>query len=299
MEQSYSVGIPVRNEEKTIVQTLESVLSQTITPEEIIVCINGSSDNTGRKVTDMALAEKTIIPVSSMPGKANAWNQIASMRSKDTVMFCDGDVIINPHAAENMLKKFAQDSSLIIVGGANAYYVKEENTFFSRYFLENSNGTPVKQDWVCGRLYMARMNELFSLANQLEIELMPVDIINEDGFLEMLTTGYREIIDSAYNLSMHVSNFHDWMVGFKRIVAGQRQLKNRYPQYFGDSDFSLKRLKNYISRFGKIQSWEKRIGITSLFLLRTTLNVYYKFSNKLDYNPVWEETKSTKIEILP
>ena len=297
MEVNYSVGLPVRNEERTIVQTLESILAQTIQPQEILVCVNGSSDDTYAKVLDMTSTEDKINLITSTPGKANAWNKIVSECSENMVMFCDGDVIINSEAAENLFYHFVSNPELVIVGGANAYFNLDDTTIFSRFCLENSEGKPIRQEWVCGRLYMAKMNELFNLARKLEIELMPPDIINEDGFLEMLTTGYREVINSAYNLSMNTSTFHDWRIGFNRVLAGQKQLKKRYPQYYGDSDFSLKRLKNYATRFNEIRDWRKKVGITSLFLLRTALNIYYKLFDHLDYNPAWKETESTKVEI--
>jgi len=298
MKTEYSVGIPVRNEEKTIVQTVTSILAQTIQPTKIHVCVNGSTDGTYNNVLDMASVEKKINLIESNPGKANAWNRIVSGCLENTVMFCDGDVVVNPEAAEKMFDKFRKNEKLVLVGGSNAYFTCKDTTVFSRFFTENLKGKPIKQDWVCGRLYMTKIKELYDLAAKLEIELMPPDILNEDGFLEMLTTGYREIIDSAYNLSIQVPTFHDWQIGFKRVLAGQKQLKKRYPRLYGDSDFSIKRLRNYIKRFNEIDGWGKKTGVTSLFLLRTALNIYYKFFDSLDYNPVWKETQSTKIKIM-
>ncbi len=297
MNTEYSVGIPVRNEENTIIQTLTSILEQTIQPNEIHVCINGSTDGTSKKVLDMVAVEKNINLIKSKPGKANAWKKIVTESLENTIMFCDGDVKVNPEAAENMFNKFRKNKKLVLVGGSNAYYTSENTTFFSRFLTENLDGKPIKQDWVCGRLYMTKIKELYDLAKKLEVELMPVNIINEDDFLEMLTTGYREIIDSAYNTSMQVSTFHDWQMGFKRILAGQKQLKKMYPDLYGNSDFSIKRLKNYFKRFNEIDNIGKKIGVTSLFLLRTSLNIFYKLSDNLDYSPAWKETQSTKTKI--
>ncbi len=295
----YSVGIPVRNEEKTIVQTIDSVLAQTLQPREIHVCVNGSSDSTYDKVMDVAKVEKSINVITSEPGKANAWNKIVSESIDNKILFCDGDVIINPEAAEKMFSTFDKDANLVLVGGSNAYYTTGNTTVFSRYFTENVQGKPIKQKWVCGRLYMTKVKELYELAEKLEIELMPSDIINEDGFLELITSGHRQIIDSAYNLSMQVATFHDWKVSYKRIVAGQKQLKERYPHYFGDSDFSIKRLKNYVARFKEIEGVSRKIGVASLFMLRTGINLYFKFFDGLDYSTQWKETTSTKTRIEP
>ncbi|HIH31288.1 TPA: glycosyltransferase family 2 protein [Candidatus Woesearchaeota archaeon] len=294
MNIEYSVGIPVRNEEKTIVKNIESILVQTISPSEIHVCVNGSTDHTYNKVADMASTEHKIHLIKSIPGKSNAWNKIVSECITNYVMFCDGDVTLNPQAAENILNEFEENKRLILIGGANAYFSAQNNTIFSKYFTENLKGKPIKQDWVCGRLYMIKLNELYNLAKKCEIELMPRDIINEDGLLELITAGHRKIIDSAYNLSIQVATFHDWKIGFKRVLAGQKQLKQRYPQYFGDSDFSIKRMKNYFRRFNEIDELSKKMGVTSLLVLRTMLNIYYKLFSGLDYSTTWKETKSTK-----
>jgi len=295
MKLEYAVGIPVRNEEHTIIQTIESVLMQTIAPQEILVCVNGSSDNTYSKVKDMALAERNINLITSNPGKPNAWNKIVIESLENNIMFCDGDVIINSEAAENMLAKFTEKPDLIIVGGYSQYSNQEDKTIFSRYCTENTRLT--KQEGISGRLYMTKIKELLDLANKDNIKMMPPNIINEDAFLGLVTKGYRETIDSAYNISSRVSTFHDWKTEFKRILAGQKQLKQTYPKYFRDSDYSMKKLQRYITRYNQITDWKKKIGVASLFIIKTALIAYYNFFDDLDYTPVWQETKSTKTEL--
>ncbi len=297
MEVTYSVGIPVRNEESTIVQTLESILSQSTHPREVIVCVNGSTDNTYAITTDMALSEDKIKVITSSPGKANAWNRIVSVCSDNTMMFCDGDVTINSAAAENMIKTLSGNPELVLVGGSNAYFTSNPNTFFSKYFTEDTQGRLIKPNWVTGSLYMTKLNELFTLADKLKIELMPPDIINEDGLLDVITKGHNEIIDSAYSTIMKVSTFHDWYIQIKRIMAGQRQIIEKHPDYASDPQFSPKKLQHYLARFNEIEGIGKKIGVTSLFLLRKALGVYYKISDKLDYNPIWEEATSTKVRL--
>lgn len=294
MNTHYAVVIPVRNEESTIKQTLTSILNQTIPPQEIHICINASSDNTEKIVRNIALLENKINVHYSEPGKGNAWNKIMAKQSREKILFCDGDVIINKKAAEEMLATFEKTKDLILVGGANAYFSSEKETIFSKYFTENLEGKPLKQDWVCGRLYMTKTKELFSLAEKFNIPLMPQNIINEDQLLDFITNNYKEIIDTTYNLSMQVSTFNEWKISFKRIVAGQEQLKELFPEHYKNTENITKRLKTYVKRFNDIDDWKKKIGVTSLFFLRNILKPYYKISNSLDYNPVWKETHSTK-----
>jgi glycosyltransferase involved in cell wall biosynthesis len=297
MDFDYSFGIPARNEEKTIIQTLESVINQTIPPKEIFVCVNGSKDKTYEKVRDMSIVENKINLISSASGKANAWNKIYSECSRDKIIFCDGDVIINSSAAENICNEFDKDSNLVLVGGSNAYSTSDKNTFFSKYFTENLKGNPIKQEWVCGRLYGVKTKELSNLARKLNVSLMPKDIIAEDTYLGILTKDNKKIIDSAYNLSMHVSTFNEWRLTFERGLAGKKQLKRIFTGHSGNQTFSIKRLSNYVERFNKISCWKNKLGVSSLVFLKSYLNLYHNIFNKLDYNPLWKETTSTKKKI--
>ena len=145
---------------------------------------------------------------------------------------------------------------------------------------------------------MLKINELRSLCSKLNIELMPTDIINEDGFLEMVSTNYREIIASAYNLSAQVNSFDDWLTAYKRVLAGQFQLKEKFPEHFGDSEISLNRLKNYYNRFKNIDGVSRKLGLGTLFAIRLGLNIYYKFNReKLSQNNIWTQTTSTKVKL--
>ncbi len=173
MNNNYSVGIPVRNEEKTISKTLSSIINQTIPPKIIYVCVNGSEDKSFEIIEDLSKTEKKIKILTSDPGKGNAWNEILKNSLENKILFCDGDVIINSSAAENMLKTFKNNTDLIIVGGANAYFPNKTETFFTKYFTENLTGKPIKQNWICGRLYMAKIKELQEIAKTFDIKLMP------------------------------------------------------------------------------------------------------------------------------
>ena len=59
-----SVIIPAYNAEKTIARTLSSVVTQTLDEVEIIVVINGTTDNT-YEVTEKVLSNQTasLVPI--------------------------------------------------------------------------------------------------------------------------------------------------------------------------------------------------------------------------------------------
>jgi glycosyltransferase involved in cell wall biosynthesis len=297
MQTPYSVGLPVRNEENNIVQCIESLLDQSISPRAIHVCVNGSSDKTYQLVSDMAKVETSIDVLTSEPGKAKAWNEIVANSDDAYMLFTDGDVVINQDAARHLLNKLNSDNRLAIVGGAKAYYSNDSTTFFSRYFTENISGNSIAVPLLCGSLYLAHLPSLKLLAIKKNVQLIPDDIINEDQFLGLLASDYKKNIVDAYATSMQISTFQDWFVATKRHISGTHKLKKDYPQIFTESSFSVHYRDNYLERFKNIPSFSNKLGLFSLFCLRQALSYYYPLANKLDFNCIWEETSSTKSKL--
>ncbi|MDD3175066.1 MAG: glycosyltransferase family 2 protein [Candidatus Nanoarchaeia archaeon] len=290
MNLAYAVGIPVRNEENTIIQTIESVLNQSVSPKEIHICVNGSSDNTYNLVQDMAKVEKSINLITSEPGKPNAWNKIVSESSENKIMFCDGDVLICNKAGENLSKRL-EDKNLIIVGGSKKYF--EPNTLKGKYLGFRKSEKITKINWISGSLYMVKIKELFDLAQNLKVEVMPKDIICEDSYLDLITQGYKEIIESAYNISRQVETFKDWNLSLQRSFVGKKQLKEKLPdlQY---GNLSMKKLSQYYYRLNQFEGIFNKFSALSLHILGRCLRKYYEKIGKPDIGVVWPETKSTK-----
>jgi glycosyltransferase involved in cell wall biosynthesis len=293
MNLDYSVGIPVRNEEKSIPYTLESILNQTITPKEILVCVNGSSDKTQKIVEEYSRQNNLIKLLNSNPGKPCAWNKITSQVLYNQVMFCDGDVIINKEAGEKLLENLEKNKEIILVGGSNKYSNTEEN-FFKRYFLENKNKI-ITPRGICGRLYMVKLREMQKEARELGIELIPERIINEDALLGTIAMSKKIIIKEAYATCHSIDSFSEWIKEYKRILAGNFQLKEILPEeFYKEYSNTKKSTKVYLERFNQIEGLGKKIGVTTLFGLRKILKNYYTFFGELDYKTTWEETISTK-----
>ena len=102
----FSVVCPVYNSEEYILEALESVLSQTLPPDEIIVIDDGSTDNTLKIVNDLELANKNKIEIikSEHKGPGSARN-IGIERSKSTwIAFLDSDDIWKENKLEIVSK---------------------------------------------------------------------------------------------------------------------------------------------------------------------------------------------------
>lgn len=101
MQRKLSVVIPVYNGEKFIGRALESVFSQTVPPDEIIVVNDGSRDGTAQKLAEFG----DRIQVISIPngGVANARNVGLKACTGDLIALLDADDIWYPDKLEKQL----------------------------------------------------------------------------------------------------------------------------------------------------------------------------------------------------
>lgn len=125
---SYVIITPVKNEERFITKTIESVLSQTVQPQLWLIVDDGSTDGT-RAIIEKYLANNSFIKLlcrKSPPirdagyGGIRAFNygiQAISPQSYDYIVNLDGDVSFEPTYFERLFEKFNSMPNLGIAGG--------------------------------------------------------------------------------------------------------------------------------------------------------------------------------------
>jgi biofilm PGA synthesis N-glycosyltransferase PgaC len=124
----YVIISPVRDEERYIAKTLESVIAQTIRPAEWIVVNDGSRDQTGRILEAYADKYPWIVAVHRADrGRRVAGSGVMeafyagyeNIRSGgwEFIVKLDGDVGLEPDYFERCFKRFSEDVTLGICGG--------------------------------------------------------------------------------------------------------------------------------------------------------------------------------------
>ena len=314
MDSDYCIGVPVRNEAVNIPGLLKSLLEQTVSPKKIIVCVNGTTDDSFEIASEIAEKNSSIEVIRSEAGKANAWHEIIKHISTDKVMFCDGDVLVDKHAAEKLLQCLDSDKDLILAGGT-AWSINEKKTFFAKYFV-GAETEPPEPKWVIGRLYMLSMEKLKARVDELGIDLMPRDTINDDGYLELVTSGNNILTKEAFTTSAGVDSFSDWRHRYVRILAGQKELEHRYAHILRSDDTqgqtakekekSLKGgrmrrifrdIRSTYAESRHIDSIRERMGIMCMAFVKIAINLYYKIVGGPYCQTTWTEAKSTKKEL--
>lgn len=130
----YVVITPVRDEEKLLPATIESLSRQTILPQEWVIVDDGSKDNTGKIIDDYASRHPWIRAVhrqdrgfrKSGGGVVDAFNDgYRSLTSTgwDFIVKFDGDLTFEPDYFEKCIEEFQRDTRLGVGGGVICYVV--------------------------------------------------------------------------------------------------------------------------------------------------------------------------------
>lgn len=149
-----STIITVYNLEKYIVETLESVFSQTRLPDEIIVVDDCSTDNSAEILQIYAKRIKYIRLLENS-GVMTAFLTGIEAASGDVLSFLDGDDIWFPEKLAEIEKAFIEDENRILVthdyecinGEGNARLYSSDRTHFNTQRIVNeANGDANEMD---------------------------------------------------------------------------------------------------------------------------------------------------------
>ena len=135
MKKLISIIIPVYNEEAGVTACLESLLSQTYSPLEIIIIDDGSTDRTIEAVKKL----KVTLLKQSHQGPGAARNKGAKVAKGDILVFVDADMTFTPDFIEKL-------TAPIRAGNANGVfntdeYVSNYNNLWAHCWNLNQNLT--------------------------------------------------------------------------------------------------------------------------------------------------------------
>ena len=137
---SYVVITPVRDEEKHIQSTIESMVRQTVLPDEWVIVDDGSKDGTGKTIEEYAKRYPWITPVhradrgfrKSGGGVVDAFNdgyRALACRESEFIVKFDGDLIFEVDYFERCFEEFSRDPTLGVGGGTICYVIDGKKRF--------------------------------------------------------------------------------------------------------------------------------------------------------------------------
>jgi glycosyltransferase involved in cell wall biosynthesis len=114
-----SVIVPVRDEEDSIRELLDSLVAQTRPPDEIVITDGGSTDATPEIIEDYGrkgLPVKLIRAGAALPGRGR--NLAAAQAHCEWLAFTDGGIRLDKHWLEHLVTKAEEDDATDIVYGS-------------------------------------------------------------------------------------------------------------------------------------------------------------------------------------
>ncbi|WP_432632255.1 glycosyltransferase family 2 protein [Brachyspira sp.] len=121
INESVSILVPVYNIEKNIeknINILIEKISPFMTNFEIIISDDGSKDNSKKIIEKICAENKNIIGVYSKEnhGKGNALKRACEIANGKYIIFCDGDMEIDPSQLENFFEIMNKENADIVIG---------------------------------------------------------------------------------------------------------------------------------------------------------------------------------------
>lgn len=139
IEPLVSVLMPAYNAERYISAAIESILIQTYTNFEFIICDDASKDSTWHIIQKFAKQDSRII---SIRNKENLYiagnrNKLLSLAKGEFIVWMDADDISLPTRIEKEINLMLSDKNLGIVGGYLQFFNDENSTTTIRKYSQS------------------------------------------------------------------------------------------------------------------------------------------------------------------
>lgn len=140
-----SVILPVHNNQDTVRRAIESVLNNIADDDELIIVLNGSTDNSKNIVLDYGIDHRVKIATSN-PGRSRARNKGLQLAKGDFINFLDADDMMLPNHIE-MAKHFLieneeydayTDETLIVDERSNHISIQYDKTTTSNILVDRN-----------------------------------------------------------------------------------------------------------------------------------------------------------------
>lgn len=232
-----SIGVCAYNEEKNILHTLESIISQRLDGfelSEVIVVSSGSTDRTDKIVRDFALIDPRIIlmPQAKREGKNSAVNLFISSAVSDVLVLVNADNTLPDGSLQKLLEPL-RDPKIGIVGG-HPVPVNSKDTIpgFAVHMLWDMHHRLSLIYPKIGELVAFRKSDVALPTNMQSDE----DIIRMD----LERKGFRPAYaPDAIVFNKGPTTIRDFLKQRTRVNIGERYMKNTYDYGIPTQDPSL------------------------------------------------------------
>jgi glycosyltransferase involved in cell wall biosynthesis len=269
---SITVIIPTYNRDDTIVRCINSILTQTHQPNEIIIIDDNSNDDTVNKINSISSPLIKLIELNSNHGAQYARNRGIEAATSEWIAFLDSDDEWLPFKLElqiDLLKTNDYDRNIVIHG--NCFRYNHSTKAKNKWDLNTAEGEDAH------RQLLSNPGPMF------QAMLIPKNKLEEIGLLDVKVPSYQEW-DTAIMLSkvckfIHIKepifiyHFHDGVTiskNKKNDIQGYAYIVNK-----NKNDMTMRAIAHHYSILVD-KSFQHGEWSSAIFYL-----------HKIDMNPVF------------
>ncbi len=291
-----TIGIPAHNEEKTIANLLESIITQDTSQyklDRVYIACDGCSDNTAKIAR--SFNNVTVIDDGYRKGQAARLNEFYVLNKSDIFVTFDADVVLEHKNVLNEIVKAFKSPIVGIVGG-------NPIPFYPTNFVEKFIVTWLeiwylaRKDYKEGRSIHNHNGKVSAVSREAVAGItIPSDIYSNDDFLfvSILKKGFIfEFAQNARVLYKVPSNLRDYFLQHGRFIS----LKENIIKYFGDETADIYAIHRKYKIKALVKVFLKHPINTSIAVLFEGYLRLFKDKLKEKYEGVsWTNADSTKV----
>lgn len=277
-----SIIIPAHNESSIIKNTIFTLLEQTEASDEVIVVINGCSDNTIEVVREFE--PKVSVIDTLTPSKTNALNLGDLKATLFPIIYMDADIRLTEGSLQKIIKLLLNDN-LLAVSPIPKMDLSDSSWVVKAYY-DIWLSLPYCRNGMMGAGIYALSEEGRKRFNKFP------DIIADDGYVRALfKEDERGSAEGAYAIVKAPKNFH-WLLKIKvRSRLGQMELAQKFPELIKNEK------KDYSGGFKRLflnpLKWPK-LAIYIYISVLTRILAKKKLADISSYQ--WEKDMSSRIK---
>ena len=296
---SVTIAIPAFNEQENITHILSCILESKLSKNihsNIIVISDGSTDDTTKLVSNIALIHKNVQLISHKKrlGKVNRLNEIYVQNSSDYLIVLDADILpVGNHFIMDLINEMESNPSLTMCA-AHQIPTKTKGlnaeSIYAAYKVWDDARLAVPDQNHIQNFYGAATIYRKKFVSHLHIPKM---ITDERGYIYLMAIreGRFKYSQSAVVLYNPVKTLHDlWKLGDRSFGKNQEILSNIFGSEVYDAyRISIKyKLKSIFSNLVNNPIYTS-IGLILNVLIRT-----FPVHDNLYNSGTWEPARSTK-----
>ncbi len=299
MAEFLSIGIAAMNEEESIERTVRNLTStyawtkQPDNEKELIICINGSTDNTNKVCAELSkqIPQLRVI-IQPRADKNAAINHIARATNPRTqnIYFSDADVLVRRTTIDRVISALESNPNAEFaaprIKNSAAFIPKNKRGVTSQLGVEVMRLVQqYEYDFFCAMGFAVRKS--FLLANPLPIGKN----LGDDVFIQAKYRSKIIFVRNAEVIFRQATSFRDQVKQRTRLMTQKRLLFSEYPQLLAKKKANAKKHPVPTKTIVTSLSPKAKVGA----VINQAAEIIARVRSQKPKKVVWTKVSSTKI----